>query len=77
MLTRSLMKRAFSASPKRIELKHLPYEYGDLEPVLSGEIMELHYSRHHRAYVNNLNNLQEQVAECLATGNMKKIVHLT
>jgi hypothetical protein len=28
-------------------LPDLPYDYGALEPHLSGEIMELHHGRHH------------------------------
>lgn len=29
-------------------LPELPYEYNALEPVISGEIMELHHSKHHQ-----------------------------
>lgn len=58
-------------------LKHLPYEIGALEPVVSGHLMEFHYGKHHRAYVNNLNTLNVQSAEALATGNIKKYIDLT
>ena len=40
------------ANPALISLKHLPFELGDLEPVISHKTMEIHYSRHHRGYVN-------------------------
>ncbi len=34
----------------------LPYGYGDLEPYIDKATMEIHYSRHHKAYADNLNN---------------------
>ena len=40
-----------------IELPPLPYELNALEPHISRETLEYHYSKHHQAYVNNLNNL--------------------
>ena len=63
-------------SMARVELKHLPYEMGSLEPVISGHLMEFHYSKHHRTYVNNLNNLTEKAAEALATGRTKEYIQL-
>lgn len=36
-------------------LPKLPYNEGDLAPILSAEAMRLHYGKHHQAYVNNLN----------------------
>lgn len=33
----------------------LPYSYDDLEPFVDAETTKLHYSKHHAAYVNNLN----------------------
>ena len=38
-------------------LPDLSYDYGALEPVISGEIMQLHHAKHHQTYVTNLNNL--------------------
>ena len=43
----------------RVSLKHLPYEIGALEPIMSGQTIDFHYGKHHRTYVNNLNNLLE------------------
>lgn len=37
------------------ELPTLNYEYNALEPVMDAETLEIHYSKHHQAYVNNLN----------------------
>jgi len=42
------------------KLPDLPYDYKELEPVISGEIMELHHKKHHQAYVNNLNAAMEK-----------------
>lgn len=39
------------------ELIELPYALDALEPHISKETLEFHYGKHHRAYVNNLNNL--------------------
>ncbi len=33
----------------------LPYQYGQLEPYIDQATMEIHYSKHHKAYVDNLN----------------------
>jgi superoxide dismutase, Fe-Mn family len=37
-------------------LPDLPYDYGALEPAMSGEILELHHSKHHAAYVKGAND---------------------
>jgi superoxide dismutase len=38
------------------ELPGLPYAYDALEPVIDAHTMEIHYSKHHAAYVKNLNS---------------------
>jgi Fe-Mn family superoxide dismutase len=38
------------------ELPKLPYEYTALEPHIDARTMEIHHSKHHQAYVTNLNN---------------------
>ncbi len=38
-------------------LPELPYALDALAPHISKETLEYHYGKHHRAYVNNLNNL--------------------
>ncbi|WP_281638197.1 superoxide dismutase [Flavobacterium marginilacus] len=35
--------------------KPLPYAYNALEPFIDAQTMEIHYSKHHAAYIKNLN----------------------
>ena len=59
------------------ELPSLPYGLNELEPVISEEIMKLHYEKHHAGYVKNLNialekeataQKEEQLAEQIRIG---------
>ncbi len=38
------------------ELPKLPYDYKALEPHIDARTMEIHHTKHHQAYVTNLNN---------------------
>ena len=51
-------------------LPDLPYDYGALEPHVSGEIMELHHSKHHATYVKGANTALEQMAEARSGGQL-------
>ena len=44
-------------------LPDLDYDYGALDPHIAGEIMELHHSKHHAAYVAGANTALEKMAE--------------
>ena len=37
------------------QLPKLKYSYEGLEPVFSAKLLEIHHSKHHQTYVNNLN----------------------
>ena len=41
------------------KLPPLPYAMDALAPHVSQETLEYHYGKHHKAYVDNLNNLQK------------------
>ncbi len=51
------------SQPSQFQLPSLPYDFAALEPAISAEIMNLHYSKHHQAYVTNLNKALELFAE--------------
>lgn len=61
-----------SASRQKHSLPDLTYDYGALEPHICAEIMQLHHSKHHATYVNNLNVTEEKYQEALAKGTMLK-----
>ncbi len=44
-------------------LPQLPYAYNALEPFIDAQTMEIHHSKHHQAYVNNLNAALEKYPE--------------
>lgn len=60
----------------KFELPKLPYELNALEPVISTEIMTLHYTKHHQAYVNNLNAALEKYAEAESKNDIAQMVAL-
>jgi Fe-Mn family superoxide dismutase len=45
------------------ELSKLPYAFDALEPYLDRQTMEIHYGKHHQAYVNNLNKALENAPD--------------
>jgi Fe-Mn family superoxide dismutase len=63
-------------APKQYQLPDLPYDLGALAPAISGEIMELHYKKHHAAYVANLNKALEQYSEAESKGDVAKQIQL-
>lgn len=62
------------ASRTKFTLPDLAYGYGELEPVISGEIMELHHSKHHNTYVTNLNAASEKLASATAAGDVTGMI---
>ncbi|UPL02507.1 hypothetical protein LCI18_013441 [Fusarium solani-melongenae] len=51
-------------------LPALPYAYDALEPSISAQIMELHHSKHHQAYVNNLNAALKTYASATSSNDI-------
>ena len=54
-------------------LPELDYDYGALEPHISAQIMELHHSKHHAAYVAGANTALDKLAEARESGNFAAI----
>ncbi|MDO5533835.1 MAG: superoxide dismutase [Propionibacteriaceae bacterium] len=54
-------------------LPELDYDYSALEPHISAEIMELHHSKHHNAYVTGANTALEKLAEAREKGEFGAI----
>jgi Fe-Mn family superoxide dismutase len=50
-------------------LPELAYDYGALAPSISGQIMELHHSKHHQAYVTGANAALAALAEARDKGD--------
>nr|ADC95631.1 manganese superoxide dismutase [Bruguiera gymnorhiza] len=57
-------------------LPDLPYDYGALEPAISGEIMQLHHRKHHQSYVTNYNKALHQLRDALDKGDSSTAVGL-
>jgi Fe-Mn family superoxide dismutase len=60
----------------KYELPQLPYDFSALEPVISGKIMEIHYGKHHQAYVTNLNASLEKYHDAEKQGNLSAMIAL-
>ncbi|CCD25428.1 superoxide dismutase SOD2 NDAI_0F01090 [Naumovozyma dairenensis CBS 421] len=48
------------AKRTKVTLPDLDWDFGDLEPHISGQINEIHYTKHHQTYVNGYNAAVEQ-----------------
>ncbi|GAV62493.1 LOW QUALITY PROTEIN: Sod_Fe_N domain-containing protein/Ribosomal_S26e domain-containing protein/Sod_Fe_C domain-containing protein [Cephalotus follicularis] len=59
-----------------VSLPDLPYDYGSLEPAISGEIMQLHHQKHHQGYVTNYNKALQQLHDAVAIGDASSVVKL-
>ncbi|SEI90099.1 superoxide dismutase [Demequina mangrovi] len=57
-------------------LPDLSYDYGALDPHIAGEIMELHHSKHHAAYVAGANTALEKMAGARESGDFGAIAGL-
>lgn len=47
-----------------------------MEPAISGQIMEIHYTKHHQAYVTNLNTGIEKLKEAESKNDVSSIISL-
>jgi Fe-Mn family superoxide dismutase len=71
-------RRALASAAGATRLQHtlpeLPYAATALEPVISGEIMELHHKKHHATYVNNLNAAKEQLQSAMHSNDVHGLI---
>lgn len=58
------------------QLPDLPYDFSALEPVISAQIMELHYTKHHKGYVTSLNTSLEKYDEAESKKDLEEMVAL-
>ena len=56
--------------------KPLSYELNGLEPILSEQLMTIHYTKHHATYVRNLNMLSEKAQNAINNGDYTTYVDL-
>lgn len=54
--------RAFAS---QVSLPKLNYELNGLEPVISAKLLDFHFNKHHKAYVDNLNAKTKELEEAL------------
>jgi len=57
-------------------LPDLTYDYGALEPHISGKIMQLHHDKHHKGYVDGANAALEQLGEARTKNDFSRIAAL-
>jgi superoxide dismutase, Fe-Mn family len=57
-------------------LPDLAYDYGALEPHLSGRILELHHGKHHKTYVEGANTVIEKLENARESGDFGSINQL-
>jgi superoxide dismutase, Fe-Mn family len=56
------------------KLPPLPYSYDALEPHIDAKTMEIHYTKHHQAYVNNLNEALKKHPEFTPPASVDELV---
>lgn len=64
------------ATGQDLKLPALPYDYDALAPVIIPEIMEIHHTKHHQAYVTGFNNALTQLKDAEAKTDPSAIVGL-
>src|SRR3954454_23546578 len=66
-----------SASRRKLySLPPLDYPCYAFEPVLSSEMVDLHYNSHHAGYVKGANKAVADLAEARSSGHFESIVQL-
>lgn len=58
-------------------LPKLDYDFGALEPYISGQINEIHYTKHHQTYINSYNAALDQLQHAQKENDVPTQVSLT
>jgi superoxide dismutase/GNAT superfamily N-acetyltransferase len=61
------------ASVGKHKLPKLPYAYDALEPHISEETLRFHHDKHHKAYVDGLNDAERAIAAARKAGDFESI----
>ncbi len=64
------------SSEKKYTLPTLAYDMHSLEPIISSDVLNIHYNLHHKTYVDNLNSAMFQLREAMAKDDLNTIVAL-
>ncbi|KAF8542229.1 superoxide dismutase mitochondrial precursor [Trichophaea hybrida] len=62
--------------PQKHTLPSLSYDYAALEPAITGQIMEIHHTKHHQTYVNSLNEAEEKLAAAQHANDVRAQINL-
>jgi Fe-Mn family superoxide dismutase len=68
--------RASEETTVTYSLPELDYDYAALEPYYSAQMLELHHSKHHAAYVSGLNAVLEQLDAARESSDFEAIAGL-
>ena len=59
---------AQATAAKRYSLPALPYGYNELQPYISEELLRIHHTKHHQAYVNGANAILDKLEKARKDG---------
>ncbi|KAF7730417.1 Superoxide dismutase [Mn], mitochondrial [Apophysomyces ossiformis] len=68
--------RSLTAVRTKVTLPDLPYSYDALEPHINTEIMKLHHSKHHQAYVNGFNAAEDKLKNAFQANDLTQQIAL-
>jgi Fe-Mn family superoxide dismutase len=66
--------RILNCLMNKYELPPLPYSYDALEPHIDAKTMEIHYTKHHQTYTNNLNAAIEKCSQDVQNKDITEIL---